>query len=244
MRHNRLLGLLICALLPLLAFAQQRKPRPITFDTDTPFVHDPVMAYEDGVYYAFYTGWNIGCMTSTDRRTWSVKRDGLLKSIPAWTHDSVPGFERHVWAPDVIRWRNRWWMAYSCSTFGKNTSAIGLLSASTLASADWQDEGCLVASKGRRDNWNAIDPAFVVDRNDSLWMAWGSFWDGIQMAPLGMCDGRLQLAGYPRTIARRYYRNAPEGQENPTSRHAGVNAIEAPFILHQDGYYYLFVSWD
>lgn len=244
MRHNRLLGLLICALLPLLAFAQQRKPRPITFDTDTPFVHDPVMAYEDGVYYAFYTGWNIGCMTSTDRRTWSVKRDGLLKSIPAWTHDSVPGFERHVWAPDVIRWRNRWWMAYSCSTFGKNTSAIGLLSASTLASADWQDEGCLVASKGRRDNWNAIDPAFVVDRNDSLWMAWGSFWDGIQMAPLGMCDGRLQLDGYPRTIARRYYRNAPEGQENPTSRHAGVNAIEAPFILHHDGYYYLFVSWD
>ena len=66
MRHNRLLGLLICALLPLFAFAQQRKPRPITFDTDTPFVHDPVMAYEDGVYYAFYTGWNIGCMTSTD----------------------------------------------------------------------------------------------------------------------------------------------------------------------------------
>lgn len=119
MRHNRLLGLLICALLPLLAFAQQRKPRPITFDTDTPFVHDPVMAYEKGVYYAFYTGWNIGCMTSTDRRTWSVKRDGLLKSIPAWTHDSVPGFERHVWAPDVIRWRNRWWMAYSCSTFGR-----------------------------------------------------------------------------------------------------------------------------
>lgn len=101
-----------------------------------------------------------------------------------------------------------------------------------------------MASKGRRDNWNAIDPAFVVDRNDSLWMAWGSFWDGIQMAPLGMCDGRLQLAGYPRTIARRYYRNAPEGQENPTSRHAGVNAIEAPFILHHDGYYYLFVSWD
>lgn len=244
MRHNRLLGLLVCALLPLFAFAQQRKPRSITFDTDTPFVHDPVMAYEKGVYYAFYTGWNIGCMTSTDRRTWSVKRDGLLKSIPAWTHDSVPGFERHVWAPDVIRWRNRWWMAYSCSTFGKNTSAIGLLSASTLASADWQDEGCLVASKGRRDNWNAIDPAFVVDRNDSLWMAWGSFWDGIQMAPLGMCDGRLQLAGYPRTIARRYYRNAPEELENPTSRYAGVNAIEAPFILHHDGYYYLFVSWD
>ena len=102
----------------------------------------------------------------------------------------------------------------------------------------------LFRSKGRRDNWNAIDPAFVVDRNDSLWMAWGSFWDGIQMAPLGMCDGRLQLAGYPRTIARRYYRNAPEELENPTSRYAGVNAIEAPFILHHDGYYYLFVSWD
>lgn len=244
MKHKRILIALYCAALHLSATAQPRNPRPITFDTDTPFVHDPVMAYENGTYYAFYTGHHIGYMTSTDRHTWHVKRDGALRDIPQWTHDSVPGFRDHIWAPDVIRWRNRWWMAYSCSTFGHNTSAIGLLSATTLAAADWKDEGCLVASSDHRDSWNAIDPAFVTDGNDSLWVAWGSFWDGIQLAPMAMKDGHPQLAGYPRTIARRYYHNAPDGMQNPTSRFAGPNAIEAPFIMRHDGYYYLFVSWD
>lgn len=244
MKHNRYLLLASFITMLMNAQAQQHPMQPVTFNTDTPFVHDPVMAYENGVYHLYYTGHHIGHMTSTDRHTWNVRREGLIEDIPTWTHDSVPGFRDHIWAPDIIRWKGRWWMAYSCSTFGKNTSAIGLLSTSSLSTDAWKDEGCLVASRARRDNWNAIDPAFVNDDRDSLWLAWGSFWDGIQLAPLTIQEGKLRLADYPRTIARRYYRNAPEGLQNPTSKHAGVNAIEAPFIMRHDGYYYLFVSWD
>lgn len=244
MKHNRYLLLVGFIALQMEAEAQHHPLPPVTFSTDTPFVHDPVMAYENGVYHVYYTGRNIGHMTSTNRHTWNVKRDGLIKDIPTWTHDSVSGFRDHIWAPDIIRWKGRWWMAYSCSTFGKNTSAIGLLSTSSLATDSWKDEGCLVASQERRDNWNAIDPAFVTDGKDSLWLAWGSFWDGIQLAPLSLQEGKLRLAGYPRTIARRYYQNSPDGLQNPTSKYAGVNAIEAPFIMRHDGYYYLFVSWD
>ncbi len=244
MKRKTFLAGLICILLPHAATAQHGQPDAVTFSTDTPFVHDPVMAFENGVYHIFHTGRHIGHATSTDRKTWAVARDGLISDIPAWTHDSVPGFSDHIWAPDIIRWRNRWWLAYSCSTFGKNTSAIGLLSAPSLSATEWKDEGCLVASRAKRDNWNAIDPAFVVDSKDSLWIAWGSFWDGIQLAPMTMRNGKPQMAGYPRTIARRYYHNAPGNLENPTSKHAGVNAIEAPFIMHHDRYYYLFVSWD
>ena len=134
---------------------------------DTPMVHDPVMAFEDGQYYLYCTGHGITQMTSSDRRHWTIKPEGLLTEgkIPAWTRDSVPGFETHIWAPDVIKYRGKWYMAYSCSTFGKNTSAIGLLSNTSLANADgWKDEGCIVASKGDRDNWNAIDPNFIVDK--------------------------------------------------------------------------------
>lgn len=108
-----------------------------------PIVHDPVMAYENGKYYLYCTGHGITQMTSTDRRHWTLSREGVLSNeeIPTWTHDSVPGFTTHIWAPDVIRFKNKWYLAYSCSTFGKNTSAIGLLSNTSLSDKDgWKDE--------------------------------------------------------------------------------------------------------
>ena len=86
---------------------------------DTPMVHDPVMAYENGKYYLYCTGHGITQMTSTDRKHWTLNPQGVLKdeargAFPAWTHDSVPGYESHTWAPDVIKYKNKWYMAYSC----------------------------------------------------------------------------------------------------------------------------------
>lgn len=219
-----------------------RFPRE-AYQTDTPMVHDPVMAYEDSTYHIFATGIGIQHLTSKDRKTWTVKPEPVMTVMPGWTCDSVPGFSVHVWAPDIIRWHDRWWMAYSCSTFGKNGSAIGLLSTRSLSFPVWNDEGCIVTSRERRDDWNAIDPNFVIDDNDTPWMVWGSFWDGIQLARL---DTTMHIAQgeKPRTIARRYDPKDTKRMPNPTSKYAGTNAIEAPFILKHDGYYYLFVSWD
>ena len=213
---------------------------------DTPMVHDPVMAFEDGKYYLYCTGHGITQMTSTDRRHWTVKPDGVLPvgKIPAWTRDSVPGFDTHIWAPDVIKYGDKWYLTYSCSTFGKNTSAIGLLSNTSLANADgWKDEGCVVASKGDRDNWNAIDPNIIVDKKGNPWMTWGSFWDGIQMVQLDRTM-HVKRGAKPFTIARRHAVGDTNVEPNPTSQFAGTNAIEAPFIMQHGGYYYLFVSWD
>ena len=135
----------------------------------------------------------------------------VMTVIPKWTRDSVPGFRHHVWAPDVIKWHNRWWLAYSCSTFGKNGSAIGLLSSPSLAFPLWEDEGCIVTSREGRDNWNAIDPNFVIDDKDQPWLVWGSFWDGIQIARL---DTTMHIAAgeKPRTIARRYNLSDPNAK--------------------------------
>ena len=213
---------------------------------DTPFVHDPVMAYEDGVYYLYCTGHGITQMTSTDRQHWTLSCEGVLPNgkIPAWTHDSVPGFETHIWAPDVVKYRGKWYMGYSCSTFGKNTSAIGLLSNKCLSDKDgWKDEGCIVASRGNRDNWNAIDPNFIIDEKGKPWMTWGSFWDGIQLIPLDKTM-HPKKGAKPQTIARRHAVGDASAEPNPTSKFAGTNAIEAPFIMRHGGYYYLFVSWD
>lgn len=225
------------------AMAQGNRHRMAPITTDNPLVHDPVMAYEDDVYHLYCTGIGIQHMTSKDRRTWTIDPTPVMTVMPQWTRDSVPGFEHHVWAPDVIRWHNRWWLAYSCSTFGKNGSAIGLLSTPSLSAPVWNDEGCIVSSREHRDNWNAIDPCFVIDDNDQPWMAWGSFWDGIQLIRL---DSTMHIAKgeQSRTIARRYSPTAKNVPENPTSKYAGTNAIEAPFIYKHGGWYYLFVAWD
>lgn len=225
------------------AVAASGQPKEFALTTDTPFVHDPVMAYEDSTYHLYCTGVGIQHMASRDRKTWTVDPRPVMSVMPQWTHDSVPGFEHHVWAPDVIRWHGRWWLAYSCSTFGKNTSAIGLLSAPSLSTPVWNDEGCMVASRAKRDEWNAIDPCFVVDDSDRLWLAWGSFWDGIQLIRLDTTM-HVAMGEKPRTIARRYAPGCKNQAPNPTSKYAGTNAIEAPFIFKHGGWYYLFVSWD
>ena len=261
MKAKTILWSLLALIMPMTAAGQPHRFQPTDFLTDTPMVHDPVMAYEDSTWYIFATGMGIQQMTSRDRQTWTVKGAPLMSVIPQWTQDSVPGFRHHVWAPDVIKWHDRWWLAYSCSTFGRNGSAIGLLSTRSLASGLWDDMGCIVTSREGRDNWNAIDPNFVIDDQDNPWLVWGSFWDGIQLVRLdttmhvGKESGvRSQEPVKPRTIARRFNLSAPDGKKalsvnpnppkNPTSDFAGPNAIEAPFIFKHDGWYYLFVSWD
>ena len=261
MKAKTILWSLLALIVPMTAAGQPNHFQQKDFQTETPMVHDPVMAYEDSTWHIFATGMGIQHMTSKDRKTWTVKTTPVMSVIPQWTHDSVPGFTHHVWAPDVIKWHDRWWLAYSCSTFGRNGSAIGLLSTRSLAFGLWNDMGCIVTSREGRDNWNAIDPNFVIDDQDQPWLVWGSFWDGIQLAKLDTTmhiakesGVRSQESVRPRTIARRFNMSTSDGKKalsvnpnppkNPTSDFAGPNAIEAPFIFKHDGWYYLFVSWD
>ena len=88
-----------CAVSAVSAKAQTALPQPVV--VDTPMVHDPVMAYENGKYYLYCTGHGVAQMTSTDRQHWTLNPQGVLKdeargAFPAWTHDSVPGYESHT----------------------------------------------------------------------------------------------------------------------------------------------------
>ncbi|MDE6533881.1 MAG: family 43 glycosylhydrolase [Muribaculaceae bacterium] len=206
-----------------------------------PNVHDPVMAFEDGRFYLFSTGNGISMMSSSDLSSWNPEK-APLDPIPEWAKDSVPGYNGHTWAPDIFRSEDRWLLYYSCSSFGKNSSAIGVLSNTTLnpKSPDykWEDLGLVIQSIPGKTDWNAIDPNIITDKDGNPWLTFGSFWDGIQLVRL-MPDMKTPL-GQTVTIARRH--------ETPSDSHtngsAGQNAIEAPFITYRDGYYYLFVSHD
>lgn len=252
--------LFVCA---FTAYAQQettnkteRKQRQFPRETNDPNAHDPVMARgEDGRYYCFMTGWNVGVMSSEDMVTWRME-PSALKETPAWAKEEVKGYNGHTWAPDISYHNGQWYLYYSCSTFGKNGSAIGLAVNKTLdpSSPDfgWEDKGMVVASHRRVDNYNAIDPNLIVDQKGQPWLNFGSFWDGIQLVKLSKKDFKTPI-GKPKTIARRVDRRISLAEMNDPNNfqveggntiEAGENAIEAPFIFYHDGYYYMFVSWD
>lgn len=231
----------------------RRMPR---FDALDPDAHDPVMAKgEDGRYYCFTTGMNVGVMSSADLKEWR-REPSALKETPAWAKDTVPGYMGHTWAPDISFHNGLWHLYYSCSTFGKNGSAIGHAVNKTLdpKSPDfgWVDKGMVIASHRGVDNWNAIDPNLIVGKDGQPYLTYGSFWDGIQLIKLSKDDFQTPLTK-PVTIARRLeYKVSFEDMQDESNFtkegdnviEAGDNAIEAPFMFYHDGFYYLFVSFD
>ncbi len=156
--------------------------------------------------------------------------------------ESVPAYKGHTWAPDIIKVGDKWYLYFSCSTFGKNISAIGVATNKTLnpQSPDykWEDLGMVIKSEPGVNDWNAIDPNVIMDEEGNPWLTFGSFWDGIQLVRLDK-DMRTPI-GELKTIARRLNPDEVEHLQ-PT---ANENAIEAPFIINKDGYYYLFASHD
>jgi arabinan endo-1,5-alpha-L-arabinosidase len=135
---------------------------------------------------------------------------------------------RDFWAPDVIHIDDRYLLCYSASSFGKNTSAIGLVTNPTLDPDDpkykWTDQGMVIQSSPR-DDFNTIDPALFRDSDGSLWMSFGSFWGGIKMIQLDPKTGK---------------RIAPDSLVYALAHY---DSIEAPFLYQHDGKYFLFVNW-
>jgi para-nitrobenzyl esterase len=216
-----------------------------------PDVHDPVMARCDGKYYIYFTGMYVSSLVSADMKKWR-SQPSLMPEAPRWAVDAVSGYGGHTWAPDIQKVGDTWYLYYSCSAFGRNMSAIGLMTNKTLNRDSplykWTDWGMVVQSIPGKTDWNAIDPNMIVDGKGKAWLTWGSFWDGIQLARLD--NDFKTLRGKPKTIARRYMRSQknliPKDDRDRANQAplAGTNAIEAPFLIHEGGYYYLFASWD
>ncbi|WP_445738376.1 arabinan endo-1,5-alpha-L-arabinosidase [Mariniflexile sp.] len=208
---------------------------------ERPITHDPVVAKQGDTYYLFCTGPGITSFTSKDLKTWK-KAEPIFKESPKWALDVSPGFNGHIWAPDITLHNGTYYLYYSVSAFGKNTSAIGLVTNSTLNPEDenykWEDQGIVIQSIPNRDLWNAIDPNLIFDENGAPWLAFGSFWSGLKMAKM---NADLKSPAQPQewhAIARR---DRDRGIEDSD---AGNAALEGPFVFKKGDYYYLFLSWD
>lgn len=195
-------------------------------------VHDPAIIRQGDNFYLFATSHAragqglIHVRTSKDLVSWT-RAAPVFAEMPAWVKDAVPG-ARGIWAPDVSFSNGEYRVYYSVSTFGKNRSAIGLVTTPSLEKPVWTDKGPVIRS-GESDDFNAIDPNIFEDAEGRQWLAFGSFWSGLKLVRLDPATG---------------LRSGEDAKIHALARRASPGAIEAPFVIRRGEFYYLFASFD
>ncbi len=187
-------------------------------------VHDPAVLKEGSTWWTFSTGAGIQVLYSGNGTAWS-RGVQIFSKRPAWWSTYVPAHTGlDVWAPDIASYNGKVWLYYSISTFGSNTSAIGLVSATSVAKGDWVDKGLVIRSQAGSNDYNAIDPNLTFDADGNPYLVFGSWFSGIKITKLD--KSTMKPTGSLTTLAKR------------------SGGIEAPVIIYRSGYYYLFVSID
>ncbi len=176
--------------------------------------HDPssMVMNNDGRYWVFTAGDGIWALSSSDPQfyDWRPETPPFEKGFPKWINDYVDGFEGFFWAPEIIKMGSTFYLYYACSGSGA-TAAIGLAAAADLK-GPWTDRGLIVSAD------NAIDPAVLKD-GDHLWITWGNWKSGIDLAELDPeTGGRIDANVY----------------------HLVDGRVEGPALMKHDGNYYLF----
>ena len=158
--------------------------------------HDPSTLVKDGnKYYYFSTGSSasnpILSRTSTNLSSWSAGAT-VFSTKPAWTTSAVPS-ATNFWAPEIKYFAGLYHLYYSVSSFGTQVSAIGLATSPTLNTAAsnyaWTDQGAVIQSQ-QGSAYNTIDPSVFKDTDGSMYMTFGSFWNGIYQVQLNPSTGK------------------------------------------------------
>ncbi len=208
-------------------------------------VHDPAIIMEADTFYLFCTGGRPGAgiipiRCSKDLYNWTLCSH-VFDKLPEWATKEITG-ARGAWAPDISYYNSKYHLYYSVSTFGRNNSAIGLVTNQTLdpnsPDYSWFDQGMVVRSYEGKDDWNAIDGNLVIEDKRNIWLCWGSFWGGIKMRRVDPETGKLSAKDMT------LYSLASRPQTGSHQTPPVEGAIEAPFIIKHDGFWYLFVSFD
>lgn len=199
-------------------------------------VHDPSILKDGDTYYIYSTDVKVGGSStpgimvrkSKDLISWEwvgYAFDGIPAEAKEWTGAT------NLWAPEIEKLGDTYYLYYSASTFGSNTSYIGVAT-SPSPEGPWTDQGEVVKTSGA-DEPNAIDPNIVTDADGKPWFVFGSFFGGIYVSLLDEKTGKLAESGYGTKIAKR-------------SQAMEQGAVEGPYVVYnpEQKKYYLFVSYD
>ena len=196
---------------------------------------DPAVIEADkGSFYIFATGRGLPIYHSTDLVNWERVGSVFETAVPAWSKKAVPA-TRGIWAPDIVKLNDTYFVYYSVSSFGSQRSVIGVAMNTTLdhTSDDyqWVDQGLVIESNPGQCDFNAIDPAVFQQDDGRTYMVWGSYWGGIKVIELNPETGK-PLEAKPEILSVAARPNHP------------THAIEGAYMVRHGDYYYLFVSWD
>lgn len=189
-----------------------------------------IVKYND-TYYMYIMAPHIAIKYSKDLIHWESIGTAFINSDPSWLAEEVPGYG--IWAPGVYQIKDKYYLYYCISTSGSQNSAIGVAVNTTLdhTSPDykWVDKGLVIRSHPG-DDYNCIDPNVIMDENGDVWLTFGSYWNGIYQRQLDPETGfLLEENTEVHHLAERYSNNG---------------AIEAPYIIKRDPYYYLFTAFN
>ncbi|TYP79070.1 family 43 glycosylhydrolase [Paenibacillus methanolicus] len=219
-KKNVTLVLLSALLLLMAAFPVNASTRALSGDIG---VHDPAYIVENGTTWVFSTGQGIQVLYSSNGTSFT-RGIQVFATEPAWWSQYVPNHTKlDVWAPDIYYYNGKYHLYYSISSFGSNTSAISLITCTSIAKGDWVDQGVVVSSNSS-STYNAIDPNVFADKNGNLFMAFGSWFAGIYITAIDKNTMK------------------PTGNSYRVATKSG--GIEGASVIYNGstGYYYLFVS--
>lgn len=215
----QLLGLLT-AFLTFLSFASAVTPGACSGDCN---VHDPavIRRTSDGTYFRFSTGNRITVATASSLSGPWTNRG---QAIPAGSIINLDG-RYDLWAPDVAKVGDYYYLYYSVSTFGVQNSAIGVARSTTMDVGSWTDLGATGISSSSGSAYNAID-ANLIATGGNYYVTFGSFWSDLY---------QVKMANPPvKTAGSSAYQVAYNS--------SGAHALEGPTVFERSGYFYLFFS--
>lgn len=211
-------------------------------------VHDPSVIKNGNTWYLF--GSHLAAAKSTDLVNWNVFADGVNQSNPLFNNvtqdlaEALAWAETNtLWAADVIQLGDgKFYMYYNACRGDSPLSALGVAVANNIEGPYVNKQILLRSGKGQTPtgaNYNAsihpnvVDPHVFFDKNNRLWMTYGSYSGGIFILELDPITGLIKPG---------------QTQNNGFGKHligGNHSRIEAPYILYSPhtNYYYLFTSF-
>lgn len=183
--------------------------------------HDPaIIVRPDDLYFRFSTGGRIAVHTAPNiTGPWTYRGAAL----PNGSSINLPG-NKDLWAPDVALVDGIYYLYYSVSTFGSQTSAIGVARSNSLDVGTWTDLGSTGVVSDKSKPFNAIDGNLLFV-NGSSFLTFGSFWNGLYQVP---------MRSLPTSVSG--------AQPTQLSFNSADTAQEGPAVFNYGAWYYLFYS--